>query len=227
MSNPDDRLAPLAQLALVELRSGCTVERPAERLLRFCREEFDYYDAVLSGDPNRIEPVDILATVAVNSFITTAARVRQVHRGLAAACDPLLRGISPDADLLTFDPSLDQVRELLDAAVQVPWVLLPVATKVLHRKRPQLIPMLDSVLLRHYLGVPLTSELPPRSQDKQHAADVGVRVLKVFRDDLRAASPQIQHLREALATEGYALTDVRVLELLIWTELEERGYYRG
>jgi hypothetical protein len=55
------------------------------------------------------------------------------------------------ADLLTFDPDLEEFRELINAAVQARQVLVPVATKVLHRKRRGFIPMLDTVVMGHFV----------------------------------------------------------------------------
>jgi len=50
--------------------------------------------------------------------------------------------------------------------------------------------------------------------------------LKAFREDLRHASSQISAVREKLADAGFAMTPVRILEVLIWTERESNGYYR-
>jgi Family of unknown function (DUF6308) len=142
----------LRKVSRLELASGCVVERPDERMLAFCRNEFAYYDAFQSADPNRIDPLDVLATVAMNSRVDTAKKVRQVHEGLASRCDPILPSIPEDADLLDFEEWRRPLRDLLDAAVQTPGVLVATATKVLHRKRRFLISMLDSVVLRHYLA---------------------------------------------------------------------------
>jgi Family of unknown function (DUF6308) len=168
----------------------------------------------------------VLATVSVNAFFRVSAdTVRRIHRGLVVACEPLLPRIPEDADLLTLDPSLGTVEQLLHAAVQVPFVLIPVATKVLHRKRRNLIPMLDNVVLAHYLKT-APQKLPAATQDKRKAAKVAMVVLAHFRDDLRAAHAEIATMRESLAAEGFVLSPVRILELLVWTQVEERGYYR-
>ena len=208
------------------LLSGCTINDPAERVRQFCAEEYPYYDAIPAAAPNRIEPIDVLVTVAVNAFYSAnAAAIRRAHRGLAAACDPLLPAIPEDADLLAVDPSLAAVEELLHAAIQVPGVLIPVATKVLHRKRLHLIPILDNVVLAHYLGT-TPQKLPAATQDKRRAAGAAVRVLDQFRADLRGAHPAIETIRQGLLRDGYDLSAVRILELLLWTQVEERGYYR-
>ena len=99
------------------LQSGLTIDNPVERFRWFCDEEYAYYDALPDGSPYTIEPIDVTVTVAMNSFVNSATRIRQVHRGLADACTHLLAAIPPDADLRTFD--LSRLIELLDAACSV------------------------------------------------------------------------------------------------------------
>jgi hypothetical protein len=218
--------ATKGDVEVIGLPSGCAIERPFERLLAFCDGEYAYYDAIPSADPNHIDPLDVLVTVAMNSFVNSAAKVHRVHQGMAANCDPLLQGIPEDADLVELERWRDLLRELLHVAVQAPFVLIPVATKVLHRKRRALIPMLDSVVFRHYLGGPDYKTILPGTENKAKAADVAMEALRLFRNDLRAAENEIARLREQLAFAGFALTPVRILELLVWTEVEPAGNYR-
>ena len=58
--------------------------------------------------PNRVEPIDVMVTIAMNSFVNNATIVRLVHRGLAVRCDAILYRIPVNADLLTFDPQLKE-----------------------------------------------------------------------------------------------------------------------
>jgi len=204
----------------LELASGLVVANPLGGLRAFCAEEYDYYDGLPSEHPNHVGPVDVLATVAMNSFINDAAKVRAVQRGMAERCDPMLAEIPEDADLVSFD--LDVVRNLLHEAVQVRHVLVPVATKVLHRKRRSLVPMVDSVLLRYYLP---EGPFAP-FEDKRRAADAVMPALVAFREDLRTSLEPLADICRALRQEGFLLTPLRALELLIWTEVEPRGYYR-
>jgi hypothetical protein len=216
-----------ATVDAVEFSSGCTIERPYDRLLAFCHGEYIYYDAIPSGDPNRIDPLDVLVTVAMNSFVNSAVKVHRVHQGMAANCEPILATIPAHADLVDLDRWSGPLRELLHAAVQAPWVLIPVATKVLHRKRRSLIPMLDSVVLRHYLNAPEYKALLPGTESKAKAADVAMEALRLFRGDLLEARSEIEALKEQLARAGFRLTPVRILELLVWTQTEPAGNYRG
>lgn len=210
----------------VSLVSGLSIGDPLARLTRFCEHEYAYYDAVPKGDPNRVEPVDVLATVGINSRIDTADKVRIVHLSMAASCDPLLPDIPPEADLLRFEP-LDAVVELLSAAMKARYVLLASATKVLHRKRPGLIPVLDSVVVAHYLDRLGEQKLLARSwEDRTAAKEAGRLALLGAREDLKGASQEINDLAEALSAAGFHLAPVRVLDILVWSETERAGYYR-
>jgi len=192
----------------------------------FCRKEYEYYDAIVYSDVDRIEALDVLVTVAVNSFVNSAPAVRKVHRGLAAKCNELLRDIPHDADLTSHDWPSEKVYGLLHEAVQADGVLVPVATKVLHRKRPRLIPMLDNDVLKYYLQCDPSLGSVNQTQNAQYAADVAMKVLGAFRNDLMSALEEIRSLCDSLVKNGYALTPVRTLEILIWTQVEKQKYYR-
>jgi len=123
----------------LHLASGLEIEHPEQRLEAFLADEWAYYDGIPDESPNAITPIDVLAPVSVNAYAFRggASNLRKIHVGLASACDPLLPSIPVDSDLRTFFGQT-AVRELLHSAVQVHQVLLPVATKVLFRKRREL-----------------------------------------------------------------------------------------
>lgn len=211
----------------IRFPSGLVIEDPLGRLLRFCREEYEYYDAVPSGHPNRIEPLDILATVGINSMIDTAAKVRTVHRGMSAATNSLLECIPEDAQLHSFGV-LDPVHELFAAAMTTKFVLLATATKVLHRKRPGLIPIMDSVVVGHYVRDDATEKaLLKRSfENRTAAADIGRLTVERLREDVIDEFDALDELGQGLAHEGFHLSHVRITDILVWTERELAGFYR-
>lgn len=211
---------------VLALPSGCTIPDPSERLRSFCAGEYAYYDAIPSADPDRIEPLDVLVTVAVNSFVNTASKVYRVHQGMRDACEPLLPEIPEEADLVDLDRWHEPLRVLLHAAVQARDVLIPVATKVLHRKRRMLIPMLDNIVLQYYFREPGLKPLLAASQNKAKAADVAMHALDLFRADLIATKEMLSSLQADLAEGGFALSSVRILEILLWTQVEPSGGYR-
>jgi hypothetical protein len=208
------------------LPSGLNIDLSPELLLRFSREEWAYYDGVPDKDPNRILPEDVTVTIAVSSYVNTANKVRAVHRGIAEACDPLLPGIPVDADIRTFDLDGAIATELFDGSCRVRNVLMAVATKVLHRKRPSWIPMLDNVVLYAYLDLIGRPGMKGRTQQGDTAAEVGVFVMNAFRRDLEAVQDETDAVRETLEADGTPLTAVRVLEVAVWMATEPLGQYR-
>lgn len=223
----------MVTVASVHLPSGIHIASPLSSLQAFCTEEYAYYDGIPSRENNSIEPVDVLATVSMNSFVNNAEAVRRVHRGMAEHCNAHLATIPVDADLAFSDATLlASVRNLLAAALDTRGVLIPVATKVLHRKRRALVPMLDSVLIEHY-----RPGYVQKMQDKgtlgnlKHAykradiADRAMDVMALFRQDLLAAQDELAALRLYLAADGFDLTQVRILELLVWMHCEPNQYY--
>lgn len=168
-------------MAAITLASGVSAWVDETSLVLFGRNEWPYYDGVPDRDPYRVLPDDVQVTVSMNSFVSNANAVRDVHRGLARHCDPILREIPVDADLRTFDPDLSTARRLFDAACTPRGVLLAVATKVLHRKRPRYVPMLDSVIIAAYAdaaGKPALKGLAAGSKDK--AGSAGTFVMDLF-----------------------------------------------
>jgi hypothetical protein len=207
----------------LELSSGAVIPEPQRLLGAFFEEEWAYYDGIDETDPARIEPLDVVATLSVNSFLSSATRIRSVHRGLVVACERDLDQIPVDADLRTFP--IDQIVELLDAACQVPYVLVPVATKVLHRKRRKLIPMLDSVVTEYYLDAADRTELLPATQNKHRAASVARVVLEGFKADLESAWSDLEALQSGLDQDGFPVSRVRILEVLVWIANDPRRQY--
>jgi hypothetical protein len=85
-------------------------------------------------------------------------------------------------------------------------------TKALHPKRPALIPMLDSVV-QAYL----------QDDDLGTQASFGERALALVRGytrDLDRNSAAVRAVRQEITTRGHGLTEVRILDLLIWSVQE-------
>ena len=120
------------------------------------------------------------------------------------------------------------VRDLLKAAVAVKRVLIPVATKVLFRKRRELIPILDNEVIGYYACVLRKPMLIAQSQDHRPdvVAGVGLSVLTGFREDLIGVYDTVASLAGKSAGLNMPVGPVRALEILVWTEVEPRGYYR-
>jgi hypothetical protein len=101
------------------------------------------------------------------------------------------------------------LRRLFDAFADIRGVGFSKMSKALHRKRPALIPLLDSVV-QGYL----------EDDDPGPHAPFGERALTLVRGykrDLDHNRAALRAIRRELASRDYVLTEVRILDLLIWS----------
>jgi Family of unknown function (DUF6308) len=122
-----------------------------------------------------------------------------------------LRSIAPDASLAGAPSSVPwlPLGQLFDAFADIRGVGVSKMTKALHPKRPALIPMLDSVV-QSYLA----------DDDAGAEAPFGERALGLvggYKRDLDRNRAVVRAIRRELARRGHGLTEVRILDLLIWS----------
>lgn len=133
----------------------------SDRLRRYCGLRWSggdpetwayrYYDKLVDTDPHRLLPVDVLSAAAMHSGLSRSdlgwfnEHTDEVDAWLAG---------TPDGDLADAGPgAVDQLVKLVGLAEGTQLSLL---TKVLHRKRPQLVPIAERRLLDLYR--PVTGE---------------------------------------------------------------------
>jgi len=136
----------------------------------------------------------------------------------------LLGAIGPCLSLTAeAEPSWAALSALLQRCCEVPEVAVSTATKVLHKKRPGLIPIIDSVVEGKYKEASAAADVAwPVGEGTQ-----AVLVMQMMREDLLSGIlPQIDALRLWVwTTRGIALTRVRVLEVLIWIMYEPKATF--
>jgi hypothetical protein len=132
-----------------------------------------------------------------------------LERGRAIEQD--LQRIAPDASLAGATTSVPwaPLRDLFDAFADIRGVGFSKTTKALHPKRPALIPMLDSVVQRYLMGD------DPGAQAPFAARALGL--VRGYQRDLDRNQAVVREIRQELAGRGYGLTEVRILDLLIWS----------
>jgi len=92
------------------------------------------------------------------------------------------------------------------------------ATKVLHMKRPYLVPILDS-----YVGDVLAS---PKPASKSKMLVWSELMLDTLHDQLRDNIEVIRTLARDLATQGLVRSPVRILDALLWSAAPESRFFR-
>jgi len=191
------------------------------RLSRFLTNEWELYDGVSVPSDPEISLLDILLSIMMNSRLDTADKVRSIWKGKAGV-EWMLARIPPDLALTDETIPWDHLSELFAAFCAIKWAGPGVATKILHKKRSALIPILDSVVLANlHPFLP-----PPFLQRRQPDPVYMVEKLKLFRELLFCHEDRICELRECCAGERYPISPIRALEILLWTQWEPRGYYR-
>jgi uncharacterized protein DUF6308 len=127
------------------------------------------------------------------------------------AIERALRAIAPDASLAGAVSSVPwlPLRQLFEAFADIRGVGLSKMTKALHPKRPALIPMLDSVVQRYLVDDDLGAQAP--------FGERALELVRGYKRDLDRNRVAVRAVRQALARRGYDLTEVRILDLLIWS----------
>ena len=173
---------------------------------------FGLYDGLAVPLDNNLTALDAYVSVGISSRVTAQDVVRIAARACDAAellarlpADVCLNGATDDelataADLIA----------LLAGAHKIKWGK---ATKVLHKERPALFAIVDSVVFDF-----LRKNFPHRvAQTSPPAA-----YLHLFKELLRARDSAVAAVRRALAVVGVDISAVRVLDFLLWIGWRDR-----
>lgn len=136
--------------------AGRTVADAADRLHRYAGLPwsggvpevwaFAYYDAVPTAHDSTVTPTDVVCTAALHPGLRRADLEFFARRG--DVLTGWLDQVPPD---LALGEASDELLAHLDALADFePGVSLTLLTKVLHRKRPQFIPLLDRHVIDWY-----------------------------------------------------------------------------
>lgn len=191
----------------VILRGDVAVEDPLPIVLGFL--EAWRLDSGGGSPPRSFSEIDLRlgnrdgARISASEIAAVLQRRRRIERAL--------RAIALDASLVGADDTVPwlPLRELFDAFAGIRGVGLSKATKTLYRKRPALIPMLDSVVQKYL------AEDDPGTQ-----APFGERALELvrgYKSDLDRNRVALSILRRETRRER-ELSEVRILDLLIWAD---------
>jgi Family of unknown function (DUF6308) len=176
--------------------------------LGFVTAYSSYEFPALSG-PMAFDESDLRAANRGGARISAAEMAAILER--REEIDSALRGLDPAASLegATASVPWEPLKRLFDCFAEIRGVGYSKLTKTLHRKRPALIPILDSVV-RAYL----TQDEPSLPTPFGEYATALVRLTK---EDLDLNSRALGELQRELASRGHRLTKVRILDILIWS----------
>jgi hypothetical protein len=206
------------------LRNGICIERPLEAALEFVTSDGSYqrYDLAPVQQDNALTESDIRAANAIIARMPSRVIAGIFTR--APAINAVLARIPPSASLVADDADIPwaQLNALFRAMDGIPEVRLPRQTKVVHKKRPALIPILDSVVEGYLRQV----DSPKRTGNP---AAYAVDLIRSYKRELDANVTALVSLRRELLQRDIDLTECRLLDLFIWaysgiyTPLFQRG----
>jgi hypothetical protein len=197
-------------MSTIVLRGGVMVERPLELALEFLAA-YSGYEAYNSSGPASFDESDLRLANRGGARISAAEMAAILER--RGEIERALRNVHPDTSLAEATGSIPWIplTRLFDAFADIRGVGFSKMTKALHRKRPALIPMLDSVVQAYLTsddpGTPLAGSFGERA----------TALVRSYKRDLDLNRSVLHEVKRELASRTYRLTEVRILDLLIWS----------
>jgi hypothetical protein len=189
----------------VVLRGAVEIADPAEVALRF----FDAYgadDPAGASEPNTFDERDLRRANRGGARISAAEQAAVLAR--RRRIESALREIPPGASLAARSVPWAPLTRLFGSFGEIRGVGFAKTTKALHGKRPALIPILDSVVQAYLAG-----DEPPAGE----FAERGTALVRRYKQDLDRNRAALLEVERTLTKRGYALTAVRILDVLIWS----------
>lgn len=211
---PGARAAAVGELRLCA--GTLVVEHPDQVLLDYLdvRNGYAYpgYDQLVTNGSAELVDGDLLAPTLMGVDIDRGrfALLREMLPALEAVADlPQVPLHEADEDHLLCVAGLFGILDEPRYAGR--GVRGTIVSKVLHRKRPDLVPLYDSRIFEAYTA---PGSLP-RSTDRAWA-DFIFDLCRQMRDDLQAESEAFDALEQLAAEEGTPVSRLRILDILVW-----------
>jgi hypothetical protein len=196
---------PARRVPALRLRSGALIEDPLAQALRLVGA----YDLAPVPEDSVLTEADV--RVANAAAARMSASIVDAILAKAPEIGGLLARVPPSVALTDPEDRIPwaELERLFRTLLEVPAVRLARATKILHKKRPKLIPMLDSVVVRYLEQV----DGAPAGEDE---AERAVGLTRSFKRELDAAADVVAPLQAELRRRGTELTDCRLVDALVW-----------
>lgn len=197
-------------MGAITLRGGVEVEHPLELALEFLAA-YSGYDADVPSSPASFDETDLRLANRGGARISAAEISAILER--RDEIERALRKLHPDASLAGPASSIPwlTLTALFDGFADIPGVGFSKMTKALHRKRPALIPILDSVV-QTYL-----SKDDAGTGSSGPFGERATELVRSYKRDLDRNRSVLRDVQRELASRGYRLTEVRILDLSIWS----------
>jgi hypothetical protein len=197
-------------MSTIILRGGVDIENPLEVALEFLAA-YSSYEACDSSGPASFDESDLRLANRAGARISAAEIAAILER--RGEIERALRTIHPDASLAEATSSVPWIplTRLFDGFGEIRGIGFSKMTKALYRKRPALIPMLDSVV-QAYL-----TRNDPGTGSSGSFGERASALVGSFKRDLDRNRSVLHEIQRELASREHRLTEVRILDLLIWS----------
>jgi Family of unknown function (DUF6308) len=194
----------------IGLRGGLEVGNPLEVALEFLAA-YPSYDETEASGPFTFDEADLRLANRGGARISAAQIGAILHR--RREIERALRKIDPDASLVAAASAIPwlPLAQLFAAFADIRGVGFSKMTKALHRKRPALIPLLDSVVQAYLTGG------GPETASSGSFGERATALVRGYKQDLDRNKAALRVVQRELAARGYRLSEVRILDLLIWS----------
>ena len=194
----------------ITLRGGVELENPLDLVLRFL-DAYSSYEAGDASAPNSFVESDLRLANRGGARISAGEIAAILER--RGAIERSLRAIPSQASLMAAKGSIPwgPLTRLFHGFASIRGVGCSKMTKALHPKRRALIPLLDSVVQAYLTKEDRGAGLPESFGER------AIALVRGYKDDLDRNRSAIVELKRELAHRGYELTEVRILDLLIWS----------
>lgn len=197
----------------IKLSKGIVISDIENRIREYCQVEiyhgYDDYHEV----NNTITLENINAANKLFARISKPAAERIIHsemiRNSLAVIDYRELGEISEEEWRDYK---EKLYNLFLSFFSIKGAGIAVATKILHLKRPKLIPILDSFVVKFLTEIDTQNVL-----DKQHLAEIGVKTIGVIREDIRRNLESFTKLRQRLSDLPIPLSKVRLYDILVWS----------
>jgi Family of unknown function (DUF6308) len=202
----------VARPAAVEIVSRYIARpNPNDRRKPHAFDIYDAYRADTRHDP--LDQADLLAPVLLGVQNLSP----DAYRWLTGKIEPInevLERIDPEVSLSDPEPALDPLYDLFSVLDDESrhGIRMTILSKILHRKRPRLIPLWDAHSLTCYSQGPAC---PVPEQRGRSRRDYAVEITRCMHADLRAGKPIWEELSRLSGDRE--LTELRALDILAWT----------
>jgi len=189
----------------VVLRKGVVIDDPLGVILGLLKAY--RLDVSASSWPTSFGEPDLRLANRDGARISAAQIAAILER--RSAIERSLREISPHTSLAEEANSVPwlPLRELFDAFADIRGVGVSKMTKALYRRRPALIPILDSIVQKYLEDDDPGAQTP--------FGERAIALVRGYKCDLDRNQGPVQTVRQELARRGHGITEVRILDLLI------------